>query len=443
MAELRVAVLGDSAVWGQGLPRDAKFAIVAAREIAERDAREGVVIEPFSARSGAKIVADEDDGAVRVGLPSGAVVTVTPGDRVDFYDVYPSLFSTDEEAGDFLAGTNEEPAFELFADIPASFPTVTYQLQRVTDAVGRDIELVIIDGSINDIDIAEGARPGVFESRRARRAHPQVRLRRVLAAARSARDKFPGAVIVATGYFSPFSVDSDRDELEALAKYLSRQPGWLLAANDVLTSSWGSILLFPLSLLGEDVGAAVEKVIRRSEFAHRRGLFWLRRAVADLNETAMARPGLIFAHPGFRPDNSAFASGTAFLHEGYKPPGADDHEVRDAVLDQRLQAIPRRSSPGGPAPRSRPSDRAGRRRRRHLDIERALRALADLRSALDGPRSVRARLNAVVTAAGAPRAACARPRRSRASRRRSAGSRSARSRRSSIPTRPVPAATPT
>jgi hypothetical protein len=398
MSELRVAVLGDSAVWGQGLATDDKFAMIAAREIAERLGRDPV-IESFVARSGAKIRAAEKDGSVRIALPSGVGISEAPGDRVAFYDTFPSLFTTDDETRAFFAGTNEEMARALAGEIPATFPTVTYQVRRTPDAVGREIDLVIVDGSINDVEIDEVLDPDGDDLEDLARTIRRFAFDALMDLLEAVRAKFPRAVIVVTGYFSPFSSDSDRDQLESLAKFLSGRPGWQLALNDVLTSPYGRILLFPFSLLGTDVGQAVEKVIRRSEFAHRRGLFWMRKAVADLNETATAGAGLIFAHPGFRPDNSAFASGAPLVHEAYKPPGAGDHEVHDAALDERLRAIPRRDHLSA-LRTARTGLRALFSGAVNVAVEEILERLADLRRELDGPTSLRALLEAVVTAPG-------------------------------------------
>jgi hypothetical protein len=396
MTDLRVAVLGDSAVWGQGLPPDARFAVIAAREIAARADRDPV-IDPSNPRSGAKILAAVKSGSDQVLLPSGASLSVRRGDRAHFYDLYPALFDTDEQARAFFAGTDEEVALRLFGEIPATFPTITYQVERVPDEVGREIELVIVDGSTNDVGVEEVLDPegdALAELAEDIRRFSYEALKNLLT---DLRAKFPRAVVVVTGYFSPLSTESDHDELVSLAKFVSGRPGWQLALNDVLVSPWGRLLLFPLSLLGQDVDEKVDQVVRRAGFAHRRGLYWMRRAVAELNETAAARPGLIFAHPGFRSENALFAAGTPFVFEGYKLPGAGDHEVGDPMLAQRRSAIPRgqhlsalrttrtgleKLASGGP----------------NVAVEEILERLADLRPRLDGPTSLLGRLDALLTA---------------------------------------------
>ncbi len=397
MTDLRVAVLGDSAVWGQGLPPDARFAVIAAREIAAAADRDPVV-DPSSPRSGAKILAATKGGSDQVRLPSGAALSVRRGDRAHFYDLYPALFDTDEQARAFFAGTDEEPALRVFGEIPATFPTITYQVQRVPDADGREIELVIVDGSTNDVGVEEVLDPeGDDLAKLAEdiRRFSYVALTGLL---RELRAKFPRAVVVVTGYFSPLSAESDHDELVRLAEFVSGRPGWQLALNDVLVSPWGRLLLFPLSvLLGQDVDAIVRRVVRRAEFAHRQGLFWMRRAVAELNDTATGRPGLIFAHPGFRPENALFAGGTPFVFEGYKLPGAGDREVSDPMLAERRRAIPR-----GQHLAALRTARTGLERMisgaPNVAVEEILERLAALRPQLDGPTSLLGRIDALLAA---------------------------------------------
>src|SRR6266498_481408 len=98
--QLRVRVVGDSVMWGQGLRHNDKFAVIALRRVAEMRGQEVVFegsSEEFTARSGAKILASENleagEPAIMVGLPSGTTRAVPLGDRTDFYDRYPALFA--------------------------------------------------------------------------------------------------------------------------------------------------------------------------------------------------------------------------------------------------------------------------------------------------------------------------------------------------------------
>lgn len=371
---LRVAVLGDSTMWGQGLAREDTFARLAARRIA-REERRTLVLAPFSARSGAKLeAARTPDRDRRVTLPSGATRTVPDGDRYRFYDTYPALFATDHQADAFLSGHDESmvrnlcgtPNRAACGEVPAVFPTITYQLGRVDAARARRIDLLIIDGGVDG---------GIDEAPdRIDRAVRRFAYERTLRMLDRARATFPRAVIAVTGYYSPFSAKTDHDQLVAMVKHMSDRPGWRPWLNDVLTHD-------------------VDEVVRRSQFAHTRGLYWMRRAVTEV--AGASGPGIFFVHPGFRPENSLFADGTPFLHEGYRAPGDGRHEVRDVALDARTAAIPRI----GRLPELRRAveltnlvgvDLRGPTR------ERVLRELAGIRDSLDGPTSMLARLTTVI-----------------------------------------------
>ena len=391
---IRVAVLGDSAMWGQGLRHADKFAVLAAHRIAEAQAAVPV-IAPFTARSGAKLLAGQKRGEVAtLTLPSGAKWSEWQGDRTDFYDLFPALFQSDEQAIAFFNGADEEVARDVYGEVPLVFPTISYQIARESDALGASVDLLIIDGSVNDIGLQEvldpQSGPSLSNIDRAIERFAYRRAKDVLSAARA---KFPNAVIAVTGYYSPFTEETSRNRLEALLKYLSGRAGWLLWFNDFLTSGFSRLVL-PLALLsalfGEDVGELADQAVERSRFAHTRGLFWLRKAVAELYESDRG-PGIFFVHPGFRPENGLFAAGTAFLHEGYRLPGEGGAEVGDIALNVRRAHIPRgdrladlRAALLTLSPARRPPQRH--------ELEAMARELDALRTALDGPASLRARL---------------------------------------------------
>ena len=384
---LRVAVLGDSAMWGQGLRHDDKFAVLAANRIAVAQGRTAV-ISPFSPRSGAKLLAAELDGTAAVTLPSGATRRFPTGDRAEFYDWYPALFRTDDKVLAFFDGRDEGPARRIAAEVPVTFPTISAQIAGTPAEVARGVDLLIIDGSVNDVGLREVLDPvdgpSLAEMDEALRTFAYDRAKAVLS---RARDTFPNALIAVTGYFSPFTPRSDRGRMEDMFKYLSDRAGWALWVNDVLTSGFGWFL-FPLNLFGTDVDSLVRQAVIRSEFAHTRGLHWLRRAVAELFESDRRGPGIFFVHPGFRPDNGLFGGGAAFLHEGYRQPGDGGREVSDPLLAERRAAIPRIEQL--------PALRQARGRlgsgRPERDLDGLARQLGELRDALDGPTSLRAAL---------------------------------------------------
>ena len=130
---LKVAVIGDSAMWGQGLKLEHQYAHLAAGRIAA-DLNEDLEIMPGSGeepgrgypRSGAKIRARvQRDDPVQVLMPGGSFAESAPGDRANFARTFRSLFETDEEMTSFLDGSDERPAARLFGEHPAAFPTTT------------------------------------------------------------------------------------------------------------------------------------------------------------------------------------------------------------------------------------------------------------------------------------------------------------------------------
>jgi hypothetical protein len=106
-------------------------------------------------------------------------------------------------------------------------------------------------------------------------------------------------------------------------------------------------------------------------------------------------PGIFFVHPGFRPENSLFADGTPFLHEGYRAPGDGRHEVRDVALDARTAEIPRIGRLSELRRAVQLTNLVGVDLRDHTR-ERVLRELSGIRDSLDGPTSMLARLTTVI-----------------------------------------------
>jgi len=161
---LRMLVLGDSIMWGQGLKQERKFWWRVKCWLEEKTGRE--VIEKVVAHSGAHL-----DNS---------------------YTGPPRVNSNDGEV-----------------NLP--FPTVNEQLVRVLEFYGNDrlkVDLVLVDGCINDVDVANlldaTATP---ESLRPRIIGPclngmQALLRRITSS-------FPNAQVLVTGYYRIVSSETD------------------------------------------------------------------------------------------------------------------------------------------------------------------------------------------------------------------------------------------
>lgn len=347
---LRVAIVGDSLMWGQGLKPEHQFARLAAERIAA-DLGEPLEILPGPGRepgrghprSGAKILDAVDNGdPVEVLLPSGASTMALPGDRTNFALTFRSLFESDQEMRRFLAGRNERPAARLFGEHPAVFPTVMGQLDELTeDGSTADVRLVILNGGANDVnyeEVLDPEGPGIKAMDRTIQTVFRGHLTQLL---RETRRAFPNAVIVVPGYFSALTKGSDRADLKDLAEYLSGKAEWKLALNDVIQTLPFFDDVFNATGWFKDVPELVEKAVRRSVFAAAHVHFWTRVTIRSLPASVIA-PGIVYAHPAFRSEHGLFAGDRSLLYSGYKPPGHGRLSVADEMFEVRRARIPRR-----------------------------------------------------------------------------------------------------
>lgn len=351
----RVAVIGDSAMWGQGLLREQTFAHRAATALAERAGEPLEILpgrgeEPLrgEARSGATltetvprlILHETADGDLIGGLADAQRV------RNDFVDAYPYLFGSDEERSRFRQGLDERPAARLYGENPASFPTVADQIRHLGENGGADVDLVLLDGGVNDVDFE-----GVLNSQEGPDlATVLAVVERVFttdldATLHRARRAFPNAVIVVTGYFAGLSRESDRGAIKKLFEHMSGKPEWQLQVNStyqsfplpfwVASPALGAIL----QLLTTDVDALITESVRRTVLASAHAAHHIHRTVAEFTSAA---PGVVFAHPAFRPEHAAFAP-ESLVFEGYDVDAdAGPTAIRDPQTQRRADSVPGR-----------------------------------------------------------------------------------------------------
>lgn len=275
---MTLLAVGDSVVWGQGLAHEDKFASIVFSRLIGGDLPEGNI----EARSGAII-----GGRKSAGPPISA--TTVP-DRTARHE------------------------------IPHSSPSV---MQQVAGVSGEEatVELLLLDGGINDMNIRNALDPttghddGTYDPPTGEDDHDAsldiedlVRgycYEDMKALIEAARETFPNAVIVVTGYFPILS-----EETATAA---------LVGASTVVFGALAGI-----------GGAAVAKaVVNNAKYLHSRQLYWLRRAVAEADADPTIRgPGVLFAHPGFAAENSLFAA-DPWLFEPGEP---------DAQRDVRMPA---------------------------------------------------------------------------------------------------------
>jgi lysophospholipase L1-like esterase len=293
---LKVVVLGDSAMWGQGLLEKDKYSTKSVEELGKLLGRQAQIVIN-SARSGAVILAGRN--------PKEAAQ-----ERKDFVNIFPHLFASDDTLKEkfiqSIEGDSQDVALNLHHENPASFPTVEKQVQRVPESVAQETELVLLNGGANDLDFEEFLNPSVHRENFVKHYDRQLKditFVRVKLLLRQTRKKFPKAVIVYTGYFAPFAPGISSDAMKELFEHLSREPRW-------------KITLFSNSVLDpKDVDQLVLEAQLRSQFGVARGLYWTRKAIAEANADPKFRgPGLLFIHPQFGPENTVFASNSFFHH---------------------------------------------------------------------------------------------------------------------------------
>ncbi len=308
---LRVAAIGDSVMWGQGVARDKVFATRAAREIG-RIAKRPLEMVQFSARSGAKIRAET-------------------GEAEAFVALYPSLAARPEEV--------EDASGNLFGGVPSTFPTITHQLETLIDDTS-DLDLLILDGGANDMDFKSLLDPRgdkdyvavldpEFEEKIYSRMHGLLR---------QACEHFPRTQIMVTGYFPGLSDLSRREDLERLVKHGLKDA----VGNDVIgIFAYHVYHLATFLTPWRSVGEFIEQAKSQASYGHTRGLYWLRKAVSDCNAALADAPPsegrrpVIFVHPAFADFNAIFAV-QSFQHENY----ALD-KVNDPMAEARAERCPR------------------------------------------------------------------------------------------------------
>ncbi len=331
---LRVAIVGDSAMWGQGLLHEHTYSHLASTEIARMldrpleivPGRSPLAPERGEARSGAKL-------RPRQGGPGDE------SDATKFIGNFPRLFNSEQERLDLQFGTDEGAGARLFGEHPATFPTVVDGLRALRAHTSATVDLVLLDGGINDLDFEEVLNP---EGAGIRKIEQQIQsifeesLRQSLL---EARRSFPNAVVVVVGYFSALSLRSSRSELEALFKYLAGKPDWQVFLNDFVQNV-PVVKDILNSFLTKDVDKLIEQAIGRSLVAAAYAHFFTARTVSTLPGDIRG-PGVVYAHPGFTPANALFAGGASLLYNNYRQPGEGGREVDDEMLATRTRNIPR------------------------------------------------------------------------------------------------------
>jgi lysophospholipase L1-like esterase len=299
VATFRIATFGDSIVWGQGLPPAQRFSMLVADAItARRNGRIAVFALDHCANSGAII-----------GLAAG----LSPN---PFVPRGPSVFS----------GECPDPTQTIRGQV-AAWPS------RFADQL-NEIDLVIVDGGINDVTVRGILDPRGDDTALARLTtivcgnDMAVLLSEVLTA-------FPSARVVVTGYYPIVSRESDLDFLIPTLTGLGLLAGVVTGLVGGIAAAFLPIPPVAFGPLGSLAFRAwlQERLVARSAIFATTANAALAGAVAATRSAVPTR-GVTLAIPAFGPSNAIFASDT-FLFGSALPPGPED-----PVAAARVAACP-------------------------------------------------------------------------------------------------------
>jgi GDSL-like Lipase/Acylhydrolase family len=247
----RMVVFGDSIAWGQGLAENEKYSTRLAKYIESRYSNRLSVLKKVYAHSGAKIGYHLDDN-----------------DKV-----YANNFGTGYVMND-----------PSYGEIPSTFPTIDQQVSSYSAADAPKVDLVLLDGGINDIGVFELINPKTkgpdLQSKTLRACYEDMKnlLNKV-------RLKFsnPKTRIVVSGYYQIVSDQSN--------------PGFFVS---LLTLVLGGIVAGTLR--------AKEIVAEHCQQFAQSANDSLSKAVAETNAIDGNRGRFLFANPSFGSWNAIFTS---------------------------------------------------------------------------------------------------------------------------------------
>ncbi len=250
--------LGDSIMWGQGLPENMKFRNIVASWI--QGQLGGRPVKQFAyAHSGAQIMVNSGE-------------------------------------------TDYAP--NLSGEIPRSYPSITRQAlnMALNDVVAGAVDLILLDGGINDVGIASILLP-TNSTGKVQEMADGTCVARMGNLLQQVKTVFPKAAIVVTGYFQIASEQSDIVALTALISALG-----VAAGVEV-----GSLLGIPIGAAGAILGPlAKDQTVRNSVTWKNATDSGFGQLVVTLNQQADRPPRAAFASPTFGAEN-CFAAPNSYL----------------------------------------------------------------------------------------------------------------------------------
>jgi hypothetical protein len=297
-------VLGDSVVWGQGLPEEKKFYSIV------RDKLQSEVLH-----RNIRLVMRAHSGAT----------------------IYP--------ANDFFPRTEGEipvPAPTLFAQ-----SAMALDLYNFLGVAPQSVNLILLNGGINDMGFPTLINPLTSVQMVADRAQAfcYTGMKKLL---NHLADQYPNALLVVTGYFPVISAKTDKNTLrDIILAFLGIKPGLLAmqAASKRGMAATRAAGICPASTPGQ-WDPLFDTLTCLSATWKERSDFYLDAAVNDLNQARPTPPGLstgckhaIFVKVEFAPEECYNAGPeTAFWKiTGPNPKPSQSHLLTDDLMFDKRQ----------------------------------------------------------------------------------------------------------
>jgi hypothetical protein len=199
---VRIAVFGDSILWGQGLRTENKIATGVQRALASSSG--GAVDLVSFAHSGADVW---NDGETPIDL-----LNPLPAPLVPLGGVPPKAVRDLQEPSQ--PPDRREHVGEIPLDVPYSLREVD---RAAMELAGSQVDLALVDAGINDVNVAHIVLP--YTSRHALQARTLSIADRARALLELVHQTFPAARIVVTGYYA---IVSPLSHVERLLQFAAR-----------------------------------------------------------------------------------------------------------------------------------------------------------------------------------------------------------------------------
>lgn len=323
---MKFVAFGDSVMWGQGLADKDKFCVKAAEAIAKMENR------PFDRAKDLKILAH-----------SGASIEASETSRKDFAHKFQHLFESPTHRAAFERDGTAWTG--MHGELGQRFPTVKDQVRNFSQQEANEIDVVFLDGGANDVNFQNVINPetGSFQKDAALIYGTMHYSMKYLIM--DVQRKFPQALIIYTGYYPIFSLNTSVDKVKDFFYWMEDKAEWQVDANENYQSNrqvidfltLGTSWLFMEGMGTKDVTYLARTSIRRIFHAYHFASYVMQNVIDSFKN-----PNLIYAAPKFHLNNSLWAPGIK-PHSDYKDQQAifnnyKSGTVTDAAYQDRVNA---------------------------------------------------------------------------------------------------------